>query len=364
MQEEWKTIENYSRYKVSNLGKVWDTKTDLEVSQVLTGEPQYYYVNLNRDDGKRKLERVHRLVAKAFVEGWSEEFNVVDHKDRDKLNNIYTNLRWTDRSGNLRNQGSSVWIDDVHLKDFVEKYENPLAAYQHFLLSISNGLSIEEAIDRYEKYLEYGLKQVKVRWNGQEVFLLDLCKSKNRDYDVVRENISKGWDVWNSLYCVPVIYPYSVEIPSSKVTGYWFKCPKYLIEEMPYGRKSIMSMVDEGATYEEILAYDSLDHYRQTISGVTGTIDELCVAFGKTFSSVHSRMQRGMTLEQALTEDIKRVKKVKINGVARSPKHWFEYFKLDYRKVKRYRDKTKCSFEEALKTFGIDTSGMMIEYGD
>ena len=76
MIEEWKVVEGYSRYKVSDQAIIWDTEKDLEVAQVLTGIPQYYYVNMQRDDGERKLVRVHRLVAKAFVEGETEECNL------------------------------------------------------------------------------------------------------------------------------------------------------------------------------------------------------------------------------------------------------------------------------------------------
>ena len=37
-----------------------------EVVQVLTGKPQYKYVNLKNDKG-RKLLRVHRLLAEAYI---------------------------------------------------------------------------------------------------------------------------------------------------------------------------------------------------------------------------------------------------------------------------------------------------------
>ena len=163
MIEEWKEIEGFSRYKVSNIGKVWDTKNDREVSQVLAGEPQYYYVNVVRDDGERKLKRVHRFVAKAFVEGRSEQFDVVDHVDRDKFNNHYTNLRWTDRSGNFRNVDTNIFVGDECLLDYVNRYEEPQTAYS-YLSRRNREVGMEVALKEYDEFLTYGLKRKKVIW--------------------------------------------------------------------------------------------------------------------------------------------------------------------------------------------------------
>lgn len=49
----------------------------------------------------RKL--VHRLVAKSFVANPNpEQFDMVNHLDGDKANNHFSNLEWTDNSGNQR----------------------------------------------------------------------------------------------------------------------------------------------------------------------------------------------------------------------------------------------------------------------
>ena len=117
--KEWKEVKDFTRYKVSPVGEVWDTKSDRQIAQMLTGIPQYYYVNLYRDDGKRKLVRVHRLVAEAYCHNSEpDSFNMVDHIDRNKLNNHKDNLRWVDRKGNAGNQHNNVIYKGGLLRDY------------------------------------------------------------------------------------------------------------------------------------------------------------------------------------------------------------------------------------------------------
>lgn len=47
-------------------------------------------------------QKVHRLIAKAFCEGETEEKCFVNHKDGNKQNNHYANLEWVTPSRNLR----------------------------------------------------------------------------------------------------------------------------------------------------------------------------------------------------------------------------------------------------------------------
>jgi len=104
LELNYKPIDGWSNYVVTSCGRVF-RKDGKEVSQVLTGETQYKYVNL-RKDGSRKLIRVHRLVALAFlptIEGKA----FVDHIDRDKMNNNASNLRWATASENSRNMANN-----------------------------------------------------------------------------------------------------------------------------------------------------------------------------------------------------------------------------------------------------------------
>lgn len=360
--EIWKEIEGFSRYRVSPDGEVLDTKTGRLVAKQLSGKPQYYYVNMNRDDGERKFIRLHRLVAEAYVGGQSEEFNVVDHIDRDKLNNHYTNLRWVDYSGNGFNRDDNIYIFGKAVKDYAKRHENPEAAYSYLSKCLLQSMTDQEAVDKYQENLDYGLRRIVVEWEGVEVYLVDLCEQYNKDYFEVNARLRKGWDIWNAIYNIYPEQPYSLEVPCEIVTGHWFPSKKYIGEYFGNLGDKITDMAIQGYTYQQLKSYDKLDHFRKTVLGVTGTMEEICKHFGKTVCSVETRVRKGYTLENALLEKHQRVKKVTINGKADSPKNWFESFGLDYKKVKKYRDKTKSSFEETLVYFGVDISDLEISY--
>ena len=93
--EEWRTIEEFPRYQVSNYGRV---KSCIGIDKILTPNKVqgYLIVKLsNTPIGKgkyiQKCFKVHRLVAKYFCEGYAED-KQVHHIDRQRDNNFYKNL--------------------------------------------------------------------------------------------------------------------------------------------------------------------------------------------------------------------------------------------------------------------------------
>lgn len=104
--ELWKPVLGASRYEVSNMGRVrtyYKTKDYFaEIKADVNPVSGYLQIHLALDTGKQKTYRLHRLVAKAWVEGWSENRDIVNHIDGNRLNNAASNLEWVSISENAR----------------------------------------------------------------------------------------------------------------------------------------------------------------------------------------------------------------------------------------------------------------------
>ena len=62
----------------------------------------YCYLTICIDNGTNLTKRVHRLVAKAFIENPDpDNFNQINHIDGNKSNNCVDNLEWIDSKGNI-----------------------------------------------------------------------------------------------------------------------------------------------------------------------------------------------------------------------------------------------------------------------
>lgn len=88
-------------YEVSGEGVVYKTSgKNVGIMRQHIINSGYKTVYLYKE-GKLHTRLVHRLVAKAFCEGY-EEGLVVNHMDGDRLNNRYTNLEWVTQRENVR----------------------------------------------------------------------------------------------------------------------------------------------------------------------------------------------------------------------------------------------------------------------
>lgn len=97
--EEWKEIEGFKNYFVSNEGRVFSEKSKKYLSPDKVGSG-YLKVDLYLN-GERNTKLIHRLVAEAFVPNNNPKINTeVNHKDENKTNNKVENLEWCDRKYN------------------------------------------------------------------------------------------------------------------------------------------------------------------------------------------------------------------------------------------------------------------------
>lgn len=99
MKEVWADVESTEKlYQVSSLGNI---RKSNGVMLKKSNSHGYESVRLTVY-GKRKIGSVHRIVASAFVGGFSQLKNEVNHIDGNKANNRKENLEWCSRGHNVQ----------------------------------------------------------------------------------------------------------------------------------------------------------------------------------------------------------------------------------------------------------------------
>lgn len=133
MTEVWKDIEGYEGYyQVSNLGRVKSLQTmkyshikkcaiPVMRERVLKPFPntdKYLMIDLKKD-GKRNCQKVHRLVAKAFIPNL-DNMPQVNHKDENKQNNCADNLEWCNCQYNNTYGTAKSRMAEKHKKKLIQ----------------------------------------------------------------------------------------------------------------------------------------------------------------------------------------------------------------------------------------------------
>ena len=106
--EEWKIIESFPRYAISNLGRVKRISAFggatvgriLKPSFIGKGYLSVMFYERTAEKLTQKRKYVHRLVAEFFINKKNEIQNQVNHKDGNKENNRIDNLEWASCSEN------------------------------------------------------------------------------------------------------------------------------------------------------------------------------------------------------------------------------------------------------------------------
>ena len=160
-QPEWRVITHLPNYEVSTDGQVRNKKT----GQVLKTSPNgggYLSVRL-RKEGKGHTKRIHRLVGEAFLPN-PDGKPMIDHINRDRMDNRLENLRWATSSENNQNTGrrSDSTTGYKHIINVNTRDSWCIAIHSHKISrTLSKNLwTLEQVVDiRNNIYREHGIQQ-------------------------------------------------------------------------------------------------------------------------------------------------------------------------------------------------------------
>lgn len=118
--EQWREVVDNPNYLISNTGRV--RRNGSNKDKAVRDRKGYLVTDLYMN-GKRKTERINRLVASAFVDNPGNK-EVVDHLDENKRNNNADNLEWVTHSENIKRAWKS---GTMHATCGMRGHSNPNA---------------------------------------------------------------------------------------------------------------------------------------------------------------------------------------------------------------------------------------------
>lgn len=368
LEEEWKPLQVEDceyRYDISNYGRVKDKINGVMVSQVLTGKPQYYYVNLqpiygDGSKGKRLLRRVHNLMGQVFIPKPDESLKVVDHIDRNKYNNSLDNLRWVCKGKNSRNMDNNVKMEDGRLvKDVCLEEGLPL----HVFNNLYYGVLKEESPDSvyteaYSKYFITFRGKREVRSEIESLIGIGSRElkhflDKGLTYEEILDNRYK-FALEEKEYC------HSVEC-----FGKWFTTKKAACDYYGVGLGTVNVRENQGESFEQALSpRERKDTRRKLIyKGEEHTFESLSELSGIAPELINDRINtKGWSIEKAVETPLQKIKFYYLNGVRMSKKSMLE--KLGITNTKSFNSvhrKSNLSIQELLEQkYGIDLTDFKI----
>lgn len=186
--EEWKIVESFPDYEVSNLGNIRKIRT--KKPKYCTISAQGYRETQFKNCGEIFTVKLHRLVASAFLDEPPLELVdhcaknypyvvCVNHKDGDKLNNRPENLEWCTHAENSKHawktglthalkgelNGMAVLTEAlVHeLCSFYEQGGSPTQAIEKFGISRSQATKIRSGHAWRHVWIQYNIQPMKKR---------------------------------------------------------------------------------------------------------------------------------------------------------------------------------------------------------
>ena len=110
-EEEWRKIEGYDNYSISNFGRVRNDKTK-KIRKTYINKEGYSTLNLS-NNGVLKKFSIHRLVGLAFIPNL-ENLQQIHHIDKNRSNNNISNLKWVNNIENSQSINKNINIGGTY----------------------------------------------------------------------------------------------------------------------------------------------------------------------------------------------------------------------------------------------------------
>lgn len=153
LEEEWRPIDGFPNYAVSNRGRVMNIKTG-KVLKIGVNRCGYEQVGLSMNC-KRMIFLIHRLVANAFIPN-PNNLPEVNHINEIKTDNNVNNLEWSSASRNNKHSlyKRSCKINQLSLDgQFIKEWNSAHEIERE--LGFSKGHIIKCCKGRYKKMYGY-----------------------------------------------------------------------------------------------------------------------------------------------------------------------------------------------------------------
>jgi len=158
--EEFKPINNYPKYFVSNCGRVYSTKSQRFIGSI---NKKIGYITVSLTKGKiTKTTYIHALVMEHFGPEKPEGEFEIDHQDKNKENNNISNLRWLSHQDNLLNRNEYTKDRKKRLgKHEIEAFNRWYICGRSRLMDLSN----EALAKKFLEEKDISIHQITIRNN-------------------------------------------------------------------------------------------------------------------------------------------------------------------------------------------------------